>query len=130
MIAATTALFAPFFTIPSTAQALPGPTCPGNGNESVAIGADGGWCNYLYLPDGSHVSCRWADFMFLIGDIGGHTECRRVDAHNNLLPGSPPWMLFPDWGANEGSGGRGNTPPMAVPPVPPPPINPLPPGAP
>lgn len=92
-------------------QAVPGiPNCPGNGDDSVVIGADGGWCNFLYLPNGSHVSCRWADFAFLIGDIGGHSECRRVDANGKLLPGSPPWNLMGDWGGNEGSQGQGNAP--------------------
>jgi hypothetical protein len=97
------------------ARALPSiPNCPGNGNDSVAIGADGGWCNFMYMPDGTHVSCRWADFSFLIGDIGGHSECRRVDQNGNLLPGSPPWGLMKDWGGNEGSGGAG-TPPQPEP---------------
>lgn len=103
------------------AEAMPGPTCPGNGNDSVAIGADGGWCNFMYMPDGSHVSCRWADFAFLIGEIGGHTECRRVDANGDLLPGSPPWNLMPNWGADEGSNGPLPPPPPPLFPPPPPP---------
>ena len=91
----------------SPAHAIPGmPNCPGNGNDSVALGADGGWCNYMYLPDGTHVSCRWADFSFLIGEIGGHQECRIVNADGSLAPGSPPWNLMGDWGVQEGSGGQ------------------------
>lgn len=80
---------------------MPGPTCPGNGNDTVVIGADGGWCDYLFMPDGTHVSCRWADWSFLLGDLAGHTECRRVGADGQLLPGSPPWGIFPTWGDNE-----------------------------
>ena len=83
------------------AAAMPGPTCPGNGNDTVVIGADGGWCDYLFMPDGTHVSCRWADWSFLLGDLAGHTECRRVGADGQLLPGSPPWGIFPTWGDNE-----------------------------
>lgn len=93
------------------ANSLPGlPTCPGNGNDTVAIGADGGWCDFMYMPPqpGTHVSCRWADFSFLIGDIGGHTECRIVDAQGNLAPGSPPWGVFEHWGDSER-----NPPPVA-----------------
>lgn len=83
------------------ANAFPGPTCPGNGNLTVVIGAEGGWCDFYFMPDGSHVSCRWADFSFLLGDIAGHTECRRVDAYEQLLPDSPPWIVFGQWGDNE-----------------------------
>lgn len=96
------------------ASAIPGlPTCPGNGNDSVAGGADGGWCDFYYMPDPvygmTHVTCRWADFTMMI-DIGGHTECRRVDAKGNLLPDSPPWEYFANWGANEGSNTPGAPP--------------------
>ena len=88
------------------ANAVPGlPNCPGNGDDTVAVGADGGWCDFLYLPNGTHVSCRWADFSFpLIGDIGGHQECRIVNADGSLAPGSPPWGQMKEWGTNEGSG--------------------------
>lgn len=86
----------------SPARAMPSiPTCPGNGNDTVVIGADGGWCDFLFMPDGSHVACRWADWSFLIGDIAGHSECRRVDTNEQLLPGSPPWETFEHWGDNE-----------------------------
>jgi hypothetical protein len=95
-----------------TAQAMPGPTCPGNGNDTIVFGASGGWCEYLYMPNGMHVSCRWADWSFLIGDIAGRTECRIVDVNDELAPGSPPWGVFGHWGDLERNPPPPETPPL------------------
>ncbi len=37
---------------------------PGDGFHQNVLGAYGGYCDFMYLPDGTHVHCEWAGFGF------------------------------------------------------------------
>jgi hypothetical protein len=73
------------FTAP-TAEALPpSPFCPGNGTDITVMGAGGGWCDFLFLPDGTHVHCEWGGFNPGLIDVASVSNCWRVGADGGRL---------------------------------------------
>jgi hypothetical protein len=73
-------------TAPS-ANAVPGPLCPGDGFDQNVLGADGGYCDFLYLPNGTHVHCEWGGFSLgMMFPISETNNCWRVNEDGSRVP--------------------------------------------
>lgn len=74
-----------------TASALPpSPFCPGNGTDVTVLGGGGGWCDFLFLPDGTHVHCEWGGFNAGLIDVASVSNCWRVYEDGTRVPAPPP----------------------------------------
>lgn len=80
-----------------TASALPpSPFCPGDGVDVSVLGAGGGYCDFLFLPDGTHVHCEFGGVFIVLVDIVSVSNCWRVNADGTRVPPAPlvrddPW---------------------------------------
>ena len=73
-----------------TAHAMPpGALCPGEGTDITVLGGEGGYCDFLFTPDGLHVHCEWGGFVPGMITIVGVTNCWRVDKDGNKVPSGP-----------------------------------------
>lgn len=85
-------LLASLATAP-TADALPGPMCPGDGTDITVVFAGGGYCDFMFLPDGhgaeTHVHCEWGGVLQMWNFISIN-NCWRVNADGSKIPAPPP----------------------------------------
>jgi hypothetical protein len=76
---------------PPPASALPpSPFCPGDGTDVTVLGAGGGYCDFLFLPDGVHVHCEWGGFNAGLIDVASMSNCWRVHEDGTRVPAPPP----------------------------------------
>lgn len=84
------------------AQALPpSPFCPGDGLDVTILGMGGGYCNFLFMPDGTYVHCEFGGASVVLFEIASVSNCWRVAADGTRIPPAPlvrddPWAPPPE----------------------------------
>lgn len=89
VFAAVAALVAALMSAPTADALPPSPFCPGNGTDVVVMGAGGGWCDFMYTPDGLHVHCEWGGFTLGFMDVASVSNCWRVGPDGHRLDPPP-----------------------------------------
>lgn len=89
-LCAAVLLAAALVCAPAANALPPGPFCPGEGTDIVVLGGEGGYCDFLFTPDGVHVHCEFGGFVLGSAiEIAGVTNCWRVDRDGNKVPSGP-----------------------------------------
>ena len=93
IVAATvTAVAALFCCAAPPARAMPNmPFCPGDGQDTQVMGADKGYCDFMFMPDGSYVHCEWGGFQFgNMMTVAEQDTCWRVNKNGTPAPKPAP----------------------------------------
>jgi hypothetical protein len=80
---------ATFWSAPAAGALPPSPFCPGTGTDVTILGAGGGYCDFMFLPDGSFVHCEWGGFDPGLINIASVSNCWRVHADGTRFDPAP-----------------------------------------
>lgn len=90
--AATTGLLAVAAAVafaPAARSLPPSPFCPGDGVDVSVFGIGGGYCDFLFLPDGTHVHCEFGGAYMVLVEVVSVSNCWRVNADGSRIPPAP-----------------------------------------
>src|SRR6266404_9805926 len=88
-LAGSALLLAAMVFAPSASALPPSPFCPGDGVDVSVLGVGGGYCDFLFLPDGTFVHCEFGGAGTILFEIASVSNCWRVAADGTRVGPAP-----------------------------------------